>query len=110
MQDMAVVMDLFTGYRGRFQGFPVGEDNAAFVRALTGHNPGRIALLPPDHPAIDAQSQLLDRWGTPFFFHLLGRDALEIRSAGPDQQLYTPDDLLKQSPQAEAATVALGEN
>lgn len=109
-QDAAVVMSLFTEYRARFRGFPVGEDNAAFVRALSGHNPGRIALLPPDHPAIDAEGQLLDRWGKPFFFHLLGRDALEIRSAGPDRQLYTADDLVKGSSQVNASALAIREN
>ena len=109
-QDAAIVMNLFTEYRARFRGFPVGEDNSAFVRALTGHNPGRIALLPPDHPAIDGQGQLLDRWGKPFFFHLLDREAVEVRSAGPDRNLYTADDIVKKSPQAEAARLANREN
>ena len=109
-QDATIVMNLFTEYRARFRGFPVGEDNPAFVRALTGHNPGRIALLPPDHPAIDGQGQLLDRWGKPFFFHLLDREAVEVRSAGPDREFYTPDDVVKKSPQAEAVALANREN
>lgn len=100
IQDLSVVQNLFAHYRKRFQGFPVGEDNATFVNALTGNNPGRLAFLNRNHPAIDAQGQLLDRWGEPFFFHLLGRDALEIRSAGPDRELYTADDLLTASPGA----------
>src|SRR5262249_44740725 len=98
MQDLSVVLNLFAQYRTRFQGFPVGEDNAAFMNALTGNNPGRLAFISRDHPAMDAQGQLLDRWGEPFFFHLLGHDALEIRSAGPDRELYTADDLLIASP------------
>jgi hypothetical protein len=97
MQDLSVVMDLFAHYRTRFRGFPAGEDNATFVNALTGENPGRVAVLNRDHPAIDAKGQLLDRWGEPFFFHLLGRDELEIRSAGEDRTLYTADDLLQAS-------------
>ena len=96
--DLAVVLNLFTHYRTRFQSYPVGEDNATFVNALTGNNPGRLAFISRDHPAIDAQGRLLDRWGEPFFFHLLGRDELEIRSAGPDRELYTADDLLIASP------------
>jgi hypothetical protein len=110
VDDLGVVMNLFTEYRIRFRGFPVGEDNATFVNALTGRNPSRLAFLPPKHAAIDAQGQLLDRWGKPFFFHLLGRDALEIRSAGPDQKLYTADDLVKASPKAKEATLALKAN
>lgn len=103
VEDLSVVLNLFAHYRTRFRGFPVGEDNATFVNALTGNNPGRLAFINRDHPAIDAQGQLLDRWGEPFFFHLLGRDALEIRSAGPDRELYTADDLLTASPEARNA-------
>jgi hypothetical protein len=106
MEDLSVVLNLFTHYRTRFQGYPVGEDNATFVNALTGNNPGRLAFISRDHPAIDAQGQLLDRWGEPFFFHLLGHDALEIRSAGPDRELYTPDDLLTASPAARNVDLA----
>jgi hypothetical protein len=106
MQDVSVVMNLFAQYRKRFQGYPVGEDNATFVNALTGNNPGRLAFIGRDHPAIDAQGRLLDRWGEPFFFHLLGKDELEIRSAGPDRKLYTEDDLLTASPAVQSAGLA----
>jgi hypothetical protein len=107
MQDLSVVMNLFTHYRTRFRGFPAGEDNATFVNALTGENPGRIAVLNRDHPAIDAKGQLLDRWGEPFFFHLIGRDELEIRSAGEDRKLYTTDDLLQASSPNQGAELAI---
>jgi hypothetical protein len=105
MDDLSVVLNLFTHYRARFQGYPVGEDNATFMNALSGNNPGRLAFIDRHHPAIDAQGQLLDRWGEPFFFHLLGRDALEIRSAGPDRELYTADDMLTASPMADKAAL-----
>jgi hypothetical protein len=39
VEDLAVVLNLFTHYRTRFQGYPVGEDNATFVNALTGAIP-----------------------------------------------------------------------
>jgi hypothetical protein len=105
-EDIAVVMNLFTQYRLRFKGYPVGEDNATFVNALSGNNPKRLAFIGRDHLAIDAQGQLLDRWGEPFFFHLIGRDELEIRSAGPDRELYTSDDLLIGSPAVQNAALA----
>jgi hypothetical protein len=106
VEDLAVVLNLFAHYRTRFQGYPVGEDNATFVNALTGNNPGRLAFISRDHPAIDGLGRLLDRWGEPFFFHLLGRDELEIRSAGPDRELYTEDDLLTASPAVRSAALA----
>jgi len=97
-QDLAVVFNLFQHYRESFGSFPTGEDNRAFVNALTGANPRKLAFLDRNNPAINARGELTDRWGTPFFFHQLSRDDLEIRSAGPDLEMYTPDDLLHTSP------------
>ena len=98
MQDLQVVLDLFAHYREKFGGLPSGEDNAQIVNALTGNNPLRLALIERAHPAINRSGELTDRWGTPFFFHLISRDALEIRSGGADRTLWSDDDLLIQSP------------
>jgi len=38
-------------------------------------------------------SELCDRWGTPFFFHQESAYAMGIRSAGPDREMYTEDDV-----------------
>lgn len=97
-QDIAIVFTLFSRYRERYGGFPTGEDNQAFVNALTGNNPQRLAFIDRNHPAINLDGKLVDRWGAPFFFHLESRDSLQIRSAGPDRELYTADDLVKGSP------------
>lgn len=66
--------------------------NEDIMRALTGENPLGVAFLPADHPAIDAQGRLLDRWGTPYFFHPLSASRIEVRSAGADRKLFTADD------------------
>jgi hypothetical protein len=86
-----VLLDL---YRERFGGYPAGAENADFVRALLGANPERLAFLPPDHPAVNSAGQLTDPFGTPYFFHLISRDLIEVRGAGPDRQLHTEDDSL----------------
>jgi hypothetical protein len=99
-EDLAVVFNLFTQYRKRFGGYPTGEDNAAFVNALAGNNPARLPLLDRAHPAINAAGELCDRWDTPFTFHLLASDALEVRSAGADGTPYTADDQVIHSEQA----------
>jgi hypothetical protein len=39
----------------------------------------------------------VDRWGEPLYFHAISRDRLEIRSAGPDKIMWTPDDVQRQS-------------
>jgi len=36
----------------------------------------------------------VDRWGMPFWFHPNTAHQVEIRSAGPDRQLFTDDDLV----------------
>ncbi len=98
MSDLATVLNLFDHYRERFGGLPSGESNAQIVNALTGNNPLGLALIERSHPAVNPKGEMTDRWGTPLFFHLIARDALEIRSAGPDQQMWDDNDLLMQSP------------
>ncbi len=100
--DMAIVLSLCDHFREICGGMPVGT-NAEIVNALTGNNPKRIALIARDHPAIDAAGELTDRWGTPFFFHNVARDLIGIRSAGPDREMYSADDLLTASPRLRAA-------
>ena len=63
------------------------------VAVLVGENPLRLAPVPPGHPRIDDQGRLTDHWGTPFDIHPLSSTAIEIRSAGPDKQMNTADDL-----------------
>ena len=72
---------------------PLGN-NADFARALRGENRLGVLMLPPRHPAFDARGGLVDRWGTPYHFHAISSDFIEIRSAGPDQRLFTDDDFV----------------
>jgi hypothetical protein len=110
MRDLQIVLNLFEHYREEFDGFPVGEDNQSMVNALTGNNPERITFLPPDHPAINDRGELTDRWGSPFYFHLISRHAIEIRSAGPDQRIYTNDDQVLLPRDGSVLMLARGEN
>jgi hypothetical protein len=73
-------------------GNPVGE-NVEIAAALLGNNPKRLAYLPSKGPFLDASGQLIDRWGTPYFFHQLSATQTEIMSAGPDRLFNTSDDL-----------------
>jgi len=91
--DLQLLNDLFIDWRLMFPraGHPFGE-NAEITAALSGQNPLGIRLFPPDHPAINAAGELCDRWGTPFRFHALASDRMEVQSAGPDRKFATPDD------------------
>ncbi len=67
--------------------------NEDWAAALCGRNPAHERFLPDQHAALNAKGQLVDRWGSPLFFHALGRGQFEIRSAGPDRKLWTADDI-----------------
>lgn len=92
--DLRLVSDAVDTFRSNFprDGNPVGS-NAEITAALTGKNKLRLALIPPDHPAINAAGELCDRWGTPFFFHAESANKMEIRSAGPDRKMWNEDDV-----------------
>ncbi len=93
-KEAQLVLDLLAAYRRVVGEFPVGEDNRQIVRALLGANAKRMPVLPRDHPRLSPSGELLDAWGRPFFFHLISREQVEVRSAGPDREFYTADDLV----------------
>lgn len=93
--DLRVIGRILALYRERFGAYPSFGDNAQLVNALAGANPHRIPLLARNAPAVSAKTgELIDRWGSPYVFHSISREALEIRSPGPDREPYTPDDLV----------------
>jgi hypothetical protein len=81
-------------YGEMFGGNPVGT-NPEITRQLNGNNPKHINFLTP-RPGIriNENGELLDPWGTPYFFHQLSASDTEVRSAGPDKILWTSDDLV----------------
>ncbi len=91
--DLEVLQELFDTWRTNFprEGNPVGE-NADITAALLGANRLELALVPRRHPALNAQGELQDRWGTAYRFHQLSGERMEITSAGPDRRFGTPDD------------------
>jgi hypothetical protein len=92
-RDLEIVSELFAAWQSNFprEGNPVG-DNAEITAALAGKNRLGFAFIPRNHPAIDAQGELCDRWGTPFRLHQASGTLMEIRSAGPDRKFATADD------------------
>lgn len=94
-RDLDAVNGVLEAWRSNFprEGNPVGE-NADITAALTGANHLELALIPKKHPAINAQGELCDRWGTPFRFHQLSGEQMEIHSAGPDRTFATGDDAI----------------
>lgn len=94
VRDLEMVDDFIDLYRKVFQqGNPIGL-NEDITAVLTGRNAKNGILFPPNSPMI-VKGQLVDRWGTPYWFHPSSGHQMEIRSAGPDKELFTPDDIVK---------------
>jgi hypothetical protein len=81
-------------YGSTFSGNPVGT-NPEITAALNGENPKQIRFIDPENGLrINGKGELVDSWGTPFFFHQLSATDMEVRSAGPDKIMWTADDLV----------------
>ena len=90
--DLRQLHEIFVAYRGAVHAEnPVG-DNVDITEVLTGRNALGFAFIPKNNPAINANGELCDRWGVPYFFHQLSGEEMEIRSAGPDHKMWTADD------------------
>jgi hypothetical protein len=84
----------FHQYASMFGGNPVGT-NPEITAALNGNNPKQANFIKPEAGMrIDPSGQLVDPWGTPYFFHQLSGTVMEIHSAGPDRIMWTADDLV----------------
>lgn len=90
--DVQRLTRLLRDYRTIAGDNPIGS-NAEIVQALSGDNPKQAKILPGDLP-LNSSGELVDRWGTPYFFHQLSRTSMEIRSAGSDRRMWTSDDVI----------------
>lgn len=79
-------------YRTQMAQNPIGN-NAEITKALMGGNPRNAQLAPPG-ARMNGKGEMVDRWGTAYFFHQMSATSMEIHSAGPDRQLGTDDDIV----------------
>ena len=87
------VARMITAFHTRMGENPVGT-NAEITKALLGGNPVH-ATFSQDPPSLNAKGELIDPWGTPYFFHQLSGDEMVIISAGPDKIMGTADDIIE---------------
>ncbi|MES2474399.1 MAG: hypothetical protein V4640_01370 [Verrucomicrobiota bacterium] len=92
--DFDKISAMLRDYRTLFGENPVGT-NAEIMTAIMGKNSKGAMLGPPEGQSLNEEQELLDRWGTPVFFHQLTADLMELRSAGPDRTLWTADDIVR---------------
>ena len=82
-------------YGEMFGGNPVGT-NPEFTKQLSGDNPKHINFITDEAGMrVDGNGELVDPWGTPYFFHQISGSDTEVRSAGPDGVMYTADDIVR---------------
>lgn len=91
--DLEAILLMLRDFRTRLGENPVGS-NAEIMRAVMGGNEAKARLGPPSGQQLNEGGELVDRWGTPYFFHQLSKTSMEIRSAGPDARLWTVDDVV----------------
>lgn len=80
-------------YRTAFGQNPVGT-NPEITEALSGKNSKSINFVAESGLRVNGNGELLDGYGTPFFFHQISGQEMEIRSAGPDRVMWTFDDAI----------------
>ena len=92
-EEMRPLLFMLRDYRTLMEGNPVGS-NAEIMKALMGGNPKHARLGPPPGFELNGDGELIDHWGTPFFFHQQSATQMEIHSAGPDKVMWTTDDII----------------
>lgn len=95
-EDRAALQDLVTSYLQNTK--PSNRKalgpNEEFAIALSDTDAIGDSAIPQDHPAL-RNGEIIDRWGTPWFFHQESSENITTRSAGPDRRLFTPDDIFE---------------
>ena len=93
LKEMDDVQFMLRDYRTRLGGNPEGT-NAEIMKEVMGGNRAQAKFGPPDGQKLNDQGELIDRWGSAYFFHQLSMNVMELRSAGPDRTMWTTDDIV----------------
>ncbi len=91
--EMETVKFFLRDFRAALDGNPVGN-NVEITKALMGANPKKTRFVLPGDVRVNAKGELIDHWGTSYFFHALSAHKMEVRSAGADRRLWTGDDIV----------------
>ncbi len=89
---LMLIQQVLSHYRFAYKENPVGVENFEITEQLLGKNPKKIIFIDADNPAL-RNNELIDQWNTPYFFHPLSGQIMEVYSAGPDKIFWTEDDI-----------------
>ena len=73
---------------------PYVHDNSTMTQVLLGNNPAGLKFIDEKAEFLNENTEIVDQWELPLFFHFIDKKTVEIRSAGPDLQIWTEDDLV----------------
>jgi len=100
---MATMMrDACLNYMVEYNRLPPDADNQKLTTALLGDNSRHIAFLSLRKNQLNADGEVVDRWGTPLRITFKGASGIQVSSAGPDRVFNTPDDIVSSSPETGA--------
>ncbi len=91
--DLGVVEELIRNYQQRLSRVPTGGLNEEIVGSLRGRNSWKLVYIGEENAELNEKGELLDRFGTPYYFHPISETRIDVRSAGPDRKLWTEDDV-----------------
>ena len=92
--DLVVLSEMFEYYcLGNDGQVPTGTNQEITLAFIQKDSLG-LSFIGSDHTSISLSGELVDRWGSPYYFHAQSGQQMNIRSSGPDQLLHTTDDLL----------------
>jgi hypothetical protein len=94
-EDFAALSVALHAYRAANGAYPRGN-NFVMMQAITGQrDPGRAQVFwHPPARRLNSKGELLDPWGRAYEFGIVEIDGdVRIRSAGPDMEFNTADDL-----------------
>lgn len=103
LKDLELVRDALEVflYSVKIPGALPTSGNREIVRALCGDNAYRIRIVNPISVYFNETGEIVDRWGSPLYFHFEDASDPGLRSAGPDQKMWTSDDISYGENQAE---------
>ena len=95
-EDLAILRDVVSHCQTLIKDFDRFHlpDNPAIVKFMQGSNPQKLAWIPRASKFVNEKGELVDRFGSPVFFHRLSGLRFEYRSAGPDRKHWTADDVI----------------
>jgi len=79
-------------YLSQGKSYPSGL-NVEVTNSLLGLNSRKVGYIPEDSIRLNEYGELIDTFGSPYWFHTSAQGHLKVVSAGPDRLMHTADDV-----------------